>query len=93
MLLQPLIQCPGLGVEPQGQFDVPVGFQGIETEHVGQVLGAREGKLLVVLRGYLEVQGEGGVCEDPSSQHPAEVVGLRNTSVPTKVLAMVSRST
>lgn len=78
VLLQPLIQCPGLGVEPQGQFDVPVGFQGIETEHVGQVLGAREAKLLVVLRGCLEVEGAGGgeVCEDPStSQHPAEVVG------------------
>lgn len=81
VLLQPLIQCPGLGVEPQGQFDVPVGFQGIETEHVGQVLGAREAKLLIVLRVCLKVEGGwggrgGGICEDPStSQHPAEVVG------------------
>ena len=57
VLLQPLVQCPGLGVEPQAQFDVAVGFQGIETEHVGQVLGAGEAKLLVVLGAYLEAEG------------------------------------
>lgn len=56
VLLQPLIQRPGLWVEPQGQFDVAVGFQGVETEHVGQVLGAWEAKLLVVLRGCLEAE-------------------------------------
>lgn len=57
VLLQPLIQRPGLRVEPQGQFNVAVGFQGIETEHVGQVLGARKAELLVVLRGCLEAEG------------------------------------
>lgn len=68
VLLQPLIQCPGLGIEPQGQFDVPVRFQGIETEHVGQVLGTREAKLLIVLRGCLEVEGF-GVSVNISASH------------------------
>lgn len=57
VLLQPLLQRPGLGVEPQGQFNVAVGFQGIETEHVGQVLGTGEAKLLEVLGGGLEAEG------------------------------------
>lgn len=57
VLLQPLIQRPGLGVEPQSQFNVTVWFQGKETEHVGQVSGAREAKPLVVLRGCLEAEG------------------------------------
>lgn len=57
MLLQPLVQRPGLGVELQGQFDVSVRFQDIETEHVGQVPGAREAILLVVLWGRLETEG------------------------------------
>lgn len=57
VLLQPLVQRPGLGVKPQGQFDVAVGFQGIETEHVGQVLGTREATLLILLRSCLEAEG------------------------------------
>lgn len=57
MLLQPLVQRPGLWVEPQCQLDVAVWLQGIEAEHVGQVLGAREATLLVVLRGGLGAQG------------------------------------
>ena len=57
VLLQPLIQRPGLGVEPQCQFNVPIGFQGIETEHVGQVLSPREAKLLILLRCRLEAEG------------------------------------
>lgn len=57
VLLQPLVQCPGLGVEPQGQFNVTVRFQSIETEHVGQVPGTRESILLIVLRGHLETEG------------------------------------
>lgn len=57
VLLQPLIQRPGFGVEPHRQFDVPAGFQGIETEHVGQVLSLREVKLLILLRGCLEAEG------------------------------------
>lgn len=88
VLLQPLIQCPGLGVEPQGQFDVPVGFQGIETEHVGQVLGAREAKLLIVLRVCLKGEGVAGSVR--IHQHLSILLrwwGLGDTSVPTKVLA------
>ena len=57
VLLQPLVQCLGLGVESQGQFDVTVRFQGIETEHVGKVSGAREVIPLVVLWGRLEAEG------------------------------------
>lgn len=56
VLLQPLVQSPGLGVELQGQFDVAVRFQGIKTEHVGQVPGAGEAKLLVVLGACLQAE-------------------------------------
>lgn len=34
VLLQPLVQCLGLGVEAQGQFNVAVRFHGIEAKHV-----------------------------------------------------------
>lgn len=56
VLLQPLVQCLGFGVESQGQINVPVRFQGIETEHVGQVLSPLETKLLVFLRSCLETE-------------------------------------
>lgn len=56
VLLQPLVQCLGFGVESQGQINVPVRFQGIETEHVGQVLSPLETKLLVFFRSCLETE-------------------------------------
>lgn len=68
MLLQPLIQRPGLGVEPQSQFNVAVWFQGKETEHFGQVLGAKEAEPLVVPRGCLEA--EGNLCLSVSISVP-----------------------
>lgn len=57
VLLQPLIQRLGLGVELQGQLNVSVRFQTIETEHVGQVMGPRKAKPLIVLRSCLEAEG------------------------------------
>lgn len=56
VLLQPLVQSLGLGVELQGQINVPVRFQGIEAEHVGQVSGPHEAKLLIFFRSCLEAQ-------------------------------------
>lgn len=56
VLLQPLVQRLGFGVESQGQINVPVRLQGIETEHVGQVLSPLETKLLVLLRNGLETE-------------------------------------
>jgi hypothetical protein len=36
--------------------NVPIRFQGVETEHVGQVLSPLETKFLVILRSCLETE-------------------------------------
>lgn len=51
VLLQPQVQCPGLGMEPQGQFDVTFSFQGRERGDVGQALDSREAVFLVLQAG------------------------------------------
>lgn len=86
MLLQPLIQRPGLGVEPQSQFNVAVWFQGKETEHFGQVLGTREAEPLVVPQGMSGSRGESvSVCQHLSTWLRWWAMG--GTSVHIKVLA------
>lgn len=51
VLLQPQVQHPGLGIEPQGQFDVTCSFQGRERGDVGQALDSREAVFLVLQAG------------------------------------------
>ena len=54
VLCQPLLEGAGLGVEFHGQLHTAVWLQGIETEHVGQLLCSREAKFLVLLWGDLQ---------------------------------------
>lgn len=54
VVCQPLLEGAGLGVELHGQLHIAVWLQGIETEHVGQLLRPREAKFLVLLWGDLQ---------------------------------------